>query len=153
MAQVFSAQTLTRVLIKFFISEPTLKHLAEPHWVNVRKISIEGNLNKDNQGPEQEALSILAIDSVEENAGWIRNPWFGRYKNFNNGWIYHFDHGWLYLSSDDFNGIWAWSESRGWVWSKKDYTLSLPINLGNWIYFTYQPKRRSSLLQLLDQSI
>ena len=89
---------------------------------NVRKISIEGNLNKDNQGPEQEALSILAIDSVEENAGWIRNPWFGRYKNFNNGWIYHFDHGWLYLSSDDFNGIWAWSESRGWVWSKKDYT-------------------------------
>ena len=108
---------------------------------NVRKISIEGNLNKDNQGPEQEALSILAIDSVEENAGWIRNPWFGRYKNFNNGWIYHFDHGWLYLSSDDFNGIWAWSESRGWVWSKKGlYPFLYQSNLGNWIYFLTNQK-------------
>ena len=97
---------------------------------NIRKISIEGNLNKDNQGPEQKALSILATDSVEEQGGWILNPWFGRYKSFNNGWIYHFDHGWLYLSSDDFDGIWAWSESRNWVWSKKGLSLSLPIQFG-----------------------
>ena len=107
----------------------------------VRKISIEGNPNKENQRPQQEALSILATDSLEEDGGWIRNPWFGRYKNFNNGWIYHFDHGWLYLSSDEFDGIWAWSEWRGWFWSKKGlYPFLYQSNLGNWIYILTNQK-------------
>jgi hypothetical protein len=108
---------------------------------NIRKISIEGKLNQENQRPQQEALSILAADSVEEDGGWIRNPWFGRYKDFNNGWIYHFVHGWLYLASDNFNGVWAWSESRGWVWSKKGvYPFLYQSNMGNWIYLLTNEK-------------
>ena len=102
---------------------------------NILKISIEGNPNKENQSPQQKALSILATGSVEEQGGWILNPWFGRYKSFNNGWIYHFVHGWLYLSYDGFDGIWAWSESRNWVWSKKGvYPFLYQSDLGNWIY-------------------
>ena len=102
---------------------------------NIRKISIEGNLNKQNQTSYQEALSILALDSIKEDGGWVNNPWFGRYKNFNNGWIYHSIHGWLYLASDNFNGIWAWAETRGWVWSNKEvYPFLYQSNVGNWIY-------------------
>ena len=102
---------------------------------NIRKISIEGNLNKQNQTSYQEALSILALDSIKEDGGWVKNPWFGRYKNFNNGWIYHSIHGWLYLASDNFNGIWAWAERRGWVWSNKEvYPFLYQSNVGNWIY-------------------
>jgi hypothetical protein len=102
---------------------------------NIRKISIEGNLNEQNQTPHQKALSVLTADSVEENGGWLRNTWFGLYKNFNNGWVYHSIHGWLYLVSDNFNGIWAWSETRGWVWSNKEvYPFLYQSNIGNWIY-------------------
>ena len=102
---------------------------------NIRKISIEGNLNQQNQKSYQEALSILALDSMKEDGGWVKNPWFGRYKNFNNGWIYHSIHGWLYLASDNFNGIWAWAETRGWVWSNKAvYPFLYQSNIGNWIY-------------------
>ena len=102
---------------------------------NIRKISIEGNLNEQNQTPHQKALSVLTADSVEENGGWLRNAWFGLYKNFNNGWVYHSIHGWLYLVSDNFNGIWAWSETRGWVWSNKEvYPFLYQSNIGNWIY-------------------
>ena len=102
---------------------------------NIRKISIEGILNEQNQTPHQKALSVLTADSVQENGGWLRNPWFGLYKNFNNGWIYHSIHGWLYLVSDNFNGIWAWSETRGWVWSNKEvYPFLYQSNIGSWIY-------------------
>ena len=111
------------------------KSLGQIAFGNIRKISNEGNLNAQNQAPYQEALSILAVDSVQEKGGWILNPWFGRYNNFNNGWIYHFAHGWLYLASDNFNGIWAWSETRGWIWSNKEvYPFLYQTNIGNWIY-------------------
>ena len=106
----------------------------QTNFGNIRKI--EGNnLNAQNQTPYQEALSILAVDSIQEDGGWIRSPWFGRYKNFNNGWIYHSTHGWLYLASDNLNGIWAWSETRAWVWSNKEvYPFLYQSNIENWIY-------------------
>jgi hypothetical protein len=101
---------------------------------NIRKIEAN-NLNAQNQTSYQEALSILAVDSIQEGGGWIRNPWFGRYKAFNNGWIYHFTHGWLYPASDNFNGIWAWSETRAWIWfNKQVYPFMYQSNIGNWIY-------------------
>ena len=102
---------------------------------NIRKISFEGSLNRQNQTSYQEALSILTLDSIKEDGGWVKSPWFGRYKNFNHGWIYHSIHGWLYLASDNFNGIWAWAETRGWVWSNKElYPFLYQSNIGNWVY-------------------
>ena len=88
------------------------------------------------QNPSEKALNFLASESNELAGGWLENEWFGSYKSFENGWIYHTSHGWLYLSADPVNGIWAWSPNRGWVWSTRElYPFLFQSNTNNWIYF------------------
>ena len=101
---------------------------------NIRKITLEGNPQQSGK-PIARALSLLAEDSVPLEGGWFQNSWFGLYRSFDNGWIYHSHHGWLYLIADDTQGIWAWSEERGWAWSTKDlYPFLYQWNLQNWVY-------------------
>ncbi|MDA8775289.1 hypothetical protein N9N13_06140, partial [Opitutales bacterium] len=87
------------------------------------------------QNPSEKALNFLANESNELAGGWLENSWFGIFKDFENGWIYHTVHGWLYLSSDSENGIWAWSQERGWTWSTQNiYPFIFIQNNGSWIY-------------------
>jgi hypothetical protein len=98
--------------------------------VRPQQISEPNDLNS-----QQKALYILKSDSLELSGGWLQNSWFGIYKDFENGWIYHIIHGWLYLASDSEGGIWAWSQDRGWTWSNKDiYPFIFIQNKGSWIY-------------------
>ena len=93
------------------------------------------------QNPSEKALNFLASESNELAGGWLENEWFGSYKSFENGWIYHTSHGWLYLSADPVNGIWAWSPNRGWVWSTRElYPFLFQSNTNNWIYFMTVPE-------------
>ena len=101
---------------------------------NIRKITLEGNPQQSGK-PIARALSLLAEDSVPVEGGWFQNSAFGLYRSFDNGWIYHSHHGWLYLIADDAQGIWAWSQERGWAWSTKDlYPFLYQWNLLNWVY-------------------
>ena len=103
---------------------------------NIRKISNNEISNTQNQTPTEKAISILQVDSIEVSGGWKQNSWFGLYKDYSNGWVYHNELGWLYLSADTTNGIWAWSEERSWVWSSKEvYPFLYQSNVGDWIYF------------------
>ena len=103
---------------------------------NIRKISNNVISNTQNQTPTEKAISTLEKDSIELPGGWRDNSWFGLYKAYENGWIYHSAHGWLYLSADSSDGIWAWSEKRSWVWSSKEiYPFLYQPSIGNWIYF------------------
>ena len=103
---------------------------------NIRKISNNVISNTQNQTPTEKAISTLEKDSIELPGGWSDNSWFGLYKAYESGWIYHSAHGWLYLSADSFDGIWAWSEKRSWVWSSKEiYPFLYQPSIGNWIYF------------------
>ena len=105
------------------------------YFGNSRKVSIGKNLTEQNQTPHREALSIIREGTVELAGGWRQSSWFGLYLDHGNGWIYHQVHGWLYMVHDGKTGIWAWSENRGWVWSKKEiYPFLYQSNIGNWIY-------------------
>ena len=100
------------------------------------KISIQSESNPNKMNAQEKAVYILKADSNEIAGGWLQNNWFGTFKEFSNGWTYHADHGWLYLSADSENGIWAWSRDRGWVWSRKGiYPFFYQKNIGDWIYF------------------
>ena len=103
---------------------------------NVRKFSDLSVPNSENQTPAEKAISILEKDSNELLGGWLENAWFGLFKSYSGGWVYHSIHGWLYLSADNLNGIWAWSQSRGWVWTSEDlYPFLYQSNIGNWVYY------------------
>jgi hypothetical protein len=100
------------------------------------KISPSKETDPTKQSPHQKALNFLASESTELAGGWLENSWFGSFKDFENGWIYHSAHGWLYLSADPLNGIWAWSPNREWIWSTKEqYPFLFQANIGEWIYF------------------
>jgi len=102
----------------------------------VNKISITKSTNPQNQSPTEQAISKLEKDSIELPGGWNDNSWFGLYKAYENGWVYHSVHGWLYLSANSSDGIWAWSENRSWVWSSKEiYPFLYQPSIGNWIYY------------------
>ena len=102
----------------------------------VNKIAVIKSTNSQEQSPSEKAISTLERDSIELPGGWNDNSWFGLYKVYENGWIYHSAHGWLYLSADSSDGIWAWSEKRSWVWSSKEiYPFLYQPSIGNWIYF------------------
>ena len=47
----------------------------------------------------------------------------GQFYVSDNIWIYHPDHGWLFPADNlgaGENGIWFWSESLGWHWTRED---------------------------------
>ena len=100
------------------------------------RIVFESETDPNKMNPSDLALYILKSDSVKMADGWIQNIWFGRFREFEQGWIYHLDHGWMFLSSDYGEGIWAWSPFRGWCWSTKEiYPFFYQNNLGDWIYY------------------
>jgi hypothetical protein len=103
---------------------------------SIQKIGIKQTNSVENQTPAEKALSALLADSTELNGGWNQSTWFGLFKSYENGWVYHNNHGWLFLSADSLDGIWTWSHNRGWTWSKEAiYPFIYQSNIGNWIYY------------------
>ena len=84
---------------------------------------------------QERGVYILQADAIEIAVGWLQNNWFGIFKDFENGWIYHTDHGWIYLTADSNKGLWAWLPNRGWVWTKKNlYPFLYQTIIGDWLY-------------------
>lgn len=77
------------------------------------------------------ALYAHTATTLDANSVVITQPsddivsnWFGTYNvsNFNQqtaeGWIYHFQHGWLYLTINPGNDYWLWNPATGdWLWT------------------------------------
>ena len=61
-----------------------------------------------------------ALQGAEMADGWMRSPWFGAYREYGDGWIFHARLGWLYLSEDGQGGAWLWMESEGWLWTEAE---------------------------------
>jgi hypothetical protein len=54
----------------------------------------------------------------ESAGGWRTSDWFGAFRLYGNGWIYHAKLGWAYVVSDGHQGIWLWQRERGWLWTQ-----------------------------------
>ena len=75
-------------------------------------------------------LSDLAKDvnssSVNELDGdWYESSWFGPFYDSEDGWVFHTEFGWLYVSSQgSTNGnetFWLYSDLHGWLWTGSEY--------------------------------
>lgn len=73
---------------------------------------------------------------------WRSVEWFGVYyepsdTNSGQGWIYHVNFGWVYLSSTNFNSVWIWSSNfESWYWTNSN-TFSYLFNneTGTWVFY------------------
>ena len=85
------------------------------------------------------------------SAGWSRSSWFGDFYGKEQGWVYHFDHGWIYLKGTDESGFWVHDETLGWLYTGKDahpFFYRDPLPLGCMI----NPVRPRQILGLCEQS-
>ena len=69
------------------------------------------------------------------SAGWSRSSWFGDFFGNGQGWVYHFNHGWLYLEGVDESGFWVYDETLGWLYTGKDlYPFFYRNSSSSWLY-------------------
>jgi len=88
--------------------------------------------------PEKKSESASwRADAEEKEAGWRESTWFGIFRPFNNGWLYHAEIGWLYAMPDeDRGGVWLWKKGRDWLWTAKGvYPHFYRNEIHGWLYF------------------
>ena len=56
------------------------------------------------------------LGAEELGGGWKSN-WFGSFLPQANGWTYHADLGWAFVSPDGSGGLWLWLARSGWHWT------------------------------------
>ncbi|MAH26708.1 MAG: hypothetical protein CMI19_07115 [Opitutae bacterium] len=90
-------------------------------------------------------IQSYPIDGVVETGdGWSTSEWFGDFRYFENGWAYHYGLGWVYLSSDEEDGIWLWRKEHGWLWSNQaTWPFLWSHASGDWIYLLIREKQDS----------
>jgi hypothetical protein len=70
----------------------------------------------------------------ELDGGWKSN-WIGVFLPQPNGWAYHADLGWAFISPDSNAGIWFWVEDNGWHWTRDGiWPFIWSNNTSDWLY-------------------
>ena len=74
--------------------------------------------------------------SIEEQGGWETSRWFGSFRRYPKGWIFHADLNWLYAYAGESGDVWLWSHDHGWLWTTKEvYPHLFNHSVANWFYF------------------
>ena len=89
---------------------------------------------------------------VEEGAGgWLTSDWFGTFKYYEQGWLYHARLGWLYSSPAKENSVWLWRENQGWLWTKEDaWPYLWSDHSRDWLYLV--PSKPGERIRFYDYS-
>jgi|TARA_B110000914_G_scaffold160113_1_gene140872 hypothetical protein len=86
--------------------------------------------------PEPVLPAVWWASAEEATAGWRISSWFGAFRPYENGWIFHADLGWLYTQPDGVDGLWVWSEGKGWLWTNPgSYRYLYQADTHQWLYF------------------
>jgi len=93
-------------------------------------------------GYNRGALRKFTVDKSQDwwfgaeelDAGWKSN-WIGVFLPQPNGWAYHADLGWAFISPDSDGGIWFWVEDNGWHWTRDGiWPFMWSNNTSDWMY-------------------
>ena len=96
------------------------------------------------EGTSRSASKILETSPTQtywwsnypaQTGGWRTSTWFGTFRPYDNGWIYHHNLGWVYAQSEGIDGFWLWIKDKAWIWtSEKVYPYFWKNNDGTWHY-------------------
>jgi hypothetical protein len=69
--------------------------------------------------------------------GWMNSSWFGTFNINNYPWIYHQQHGWMYVFGTDPNSIWLWTSDLGFLWTGQSvYPWFWSDTQKTWLYYS-----------------
>ncbi len=83
--------------------------------------------------PNSMITGLLGPVQVEPNTRI--SPWFDGYLDNKAPWIYHEDHGWLYLREGPKGGLWAYDLQLGWLFTKKEWFPWMYNPEAGWFYY------------------
>ena len=75
--------------------------------------------------------------------GWEWLPWFGMYNRTHSPWIYHWDHGYIYLSPASVTAadMWFYQQPLGWFWTnQRSYPKIYRNHDGVWLGYMHGTK-------------
>jgi hypothetical protein len=71
----------------------------------------------------------------DREGGWSESSWFGSFKYYDHGWLFHSSLQWLFSSPVDGDGVWLWKDGMNWLWTGEHiWPYMWSHDLGNWIY-------------------
>jgi surface protein len=74
-------------------------------------------------------------DALLQAGGWKTLSWFGTFRPYENGWIYHLKLGWVFVHPEETSGLWLWKKNMGWIWTKEGvFPYFWKNNDGSWQY-------------------
>ena len=98
-----------------------------------------------------EAPQLWWGNTKGQSGGWQTSEWFGTFKYYEQGWLYHARLGWLYASAEKKNGVWLWKDDRGWLWTNQSAWPYLWWNKSkNWLYLV--PSKPGERIRFYDYS-
>ena len=69
-------------------------------------------------------------------AGWKSLPWVGLFNDHGFPWIFHAEHGWIFLAADTTRSAWIWSGDMGWWWASEDfYPFIYRVRDDSWLWY------------------
>jgi len=98
-----------------------------------------------------EDVATFFAPTASLGGDWYYSAWFGTFNAQNFPWVYHAEHGWLYVSGSS-DSMWFYDvEIGGWLWTNKtEYPAMYHANLQQWVYYyvgTTAPRRFFVLTQ------
>ena len=71
------------------------------------------------------------------NGGWRWSPWFGYYAPIGSSWIYHNNHGYIYIfPSSTQESIYLYTMDMGWFWTKSTmYPFMYSVTGDVWLWY------------------
>ena len=99
---------------------------------------------RNNVGESMGVIKRLSVPTPETwwnelpeiTGGWRTSIWFGSFRPYPNGWLYHADLGWLYSHTAESMDLWLWNEQLEWHWTAQGiYPNLFQHSSANWLYF------------------
>ena len=88
------------------------------------------------QAAEPDAGPFLQAVAIPDSGGWQYSDWFGFFNGKNFPWIYHSEHGWMFVERNSPESAWFWTEDLGWIWTGRSVYPFLNRQLdGDWLFY------------------
>ena len=104
--------------------------------------------------PSESNATVWWSGSIEEQGGWQTSPWFGSFRRYPQGWIFHADLNWLYAYAGESGDVWLWSQDHGWLWTGPDvYPHLFNHGTANWFYFLKKQDGKAHFYDYSTESV
>ncbi len=79
------------------------------------------------------AAQHAVFDAIDLGGDYKESTWFDQYSAKHYPWIYHQEHGWMYVAKADSDQIWLWDSAVGWFWTTPEAYPVLFNDLSGWV--------------------